>query len=973
MRNMNRPTDVLDEIRWTLAAIRRRRCEQLTRFVTLIDFVVLDSYHSLISRSIQALRDALVFGANANPISSLLRRDDFVLAFHKTMREQTSRLSAPSDVNRIHQRNQLVLSKQETKRFLRLAWEKKTDEILRQHDSQQADDSSRTSDMVWLESRLDGFFMNALKEKMSSEAERFTIDDILSVVDETMVNALLLPTFQPSKSILFLDTSEAKNEGTRRSSQAVVDAFQELQSVDALAPVALFHVSLVLVKNDNTKQCQIGFKPPLHQIQLLITELISSFISLFRDIPAIMSRQDLRAILSFAEDVRSFNISSSRDSQTDTQDGEYELKFSKTNFDRLDARIADDNLCSNLRLSMDELLKASFSGVGEFCSLYTEILEQQSVNDAFQPESVRCRFVANEYGLKEMENDVEELLQQVQRLESLSTSQMIEVLQLGMSELKQALLPSPKRCLSDLERLFPQLLRERCENFLTFIRGCCQKIERPPAKDLEKFALYLLYLKDVNDSIQEKEFDLTMLHDFFSLLSKLNLTIPPSVIEVFDLCEPEFEALKSQVNEAMSRRESDINDFSPYLTHSVTELTRGLESLKEQSSNSAINQGNSSAREAREQADSFEKQAASMSKQSATLVWIQNVFNEFAHSARPPLEEFVELKSVSSELKMKNDLWEAVCSAEEYLVVRSYDTLRAIDLLELRGILQRVETVVKRLEESGLNLPALQRLRTCKSTLTSLSPVIRDLRNENMEDRHWTKLEHKMNCSFERQMLVNQVDSTEGEEESDSSSQTVKHLDLPLCHLLEINAMQYASLIHQVSEEASAEAAISTSFATVLQTWESREIPTQLRKDRDGRDAICVGDCTELLCLLEESEVLLRVMEGSTYARVIQAKLARTLHDVTQAHEVIDLLVICQQKWDYLQRLVSVDFARSFSDQAKRLQQCDTVWRAMMEHLLKQPLCALFTTNNENRASLQSVLQGFELVSRCVDQHLEVS
>jgi hypothetical protein len=308
-----------------------------------------------------------------------------------------------------------------------------------------------------------------------------------------------------------------------------------------------------------------------------------------------------------------------------------------------------------------------------------------------------------------------------------------------------------------------------------------------------------------------------------------------------------------------------------------------------------------------------------------------------------------------------------VNDAEAYLDTKRGETLREIDLGQLRNILTKVDTVIKRVQQQALHIAAVKRLENSKLVLEGLSPVIRDLRNEHFEERHWMKLEHKLGCSFRCTIEPTSEVST-----GHSESRDVKFLDLPLRHLLEIEAVSHASEIHQVAEEATAEAAIEKSFQSVAQTWETREIPSFPKKDRDGRDVVCLGECTEILTLLEESEVLLRVMESSSFARVISVKLAKLLQDLARTKESMELLVVCQQKREHLQRLVSVDFARSFPEQSKQLQMHDANWKAIMDGIAKRPLCVPFGTNTEYRQLLQVILQGFEVASQYVEQHLGV-
>lgn len=295
----------------------------------------------------------------------------------------------------------------------------------------------------------------------------------------------------------------------------------------------------------------------------------------------------------------------------------------------------------------------------------------------------------------------------------------------------------------------------------------------------------------------------------------------------------------------------------------------------------------------------------------------------------------------------------------------------------MRQVVTELEATVDLAYNSSFCMAALTRLENAKDTIEGLMPVIRDLRNEHLHQDHWTKLEHKLQCSWTMSIPADLQDAGESCNVNEffsslHTTKTVANLDLPFHFLLDINAIDHASAIHQVSEEATAEAAITSSFESVLGTWECKEIPLMTRRDRDGRDSLGIGECSDILSLLEESEILLRVMDFSSYARIIQAKLARLLSDLAQTKESMDLLVVCQQKWELMQRLVSIDFLRAYPDASRMLQKHEAMWKALMESLTKRSVCLTFGISAENRQIVQTIVHAFEAIYKTLVEHLEV-
>lgn len=75
------------------------------------------------------------------------------------------------------------------------------------------------------------------------------------------------------------------------------------------------------------------------------------------------------------------------------------------------------------------------------------------------------------------------------------------------------------------------------------------------------------------DKILDKELDLSFLHDFFRVLDKLKFDVPLETVKVFELCGPEFRALKLHVQEAYARRDADIQNYASLLTENLAKVS----------------------------------------------------------------------------------------------------------------------------------------------------------------------------------------------------------------------------------------------------------------------------------------------------------------------------------------------------------------------------------------------------------------
>ncbi|KAH7492670.1 Dynein axonemal heavy chain 6 [Phytophthora ramorum] len=1009
--------DELEDIRWTMASIKRRKCRQLTKFVMLIDFLLLDTFARVVKQSLELLSSFLLRGANAGTVRSLTDRDDLTRAMHHTVSTARKHSLQPAgegnlDVSsQARQSQRTPLTKQQIKSFLHAAWEGKFRTLpSTTGDPAEQENSAAVAGLsvMAMENRLEALLLFVLSKHAGATAEAFTVDDLFSVAESTLPQLLVLPHFTTANMSIYtvsgtenlVSTATANMKGENEGLLPSLE--QEVLAISCLSRRPLFTLDVgtsIKAEKRGRRSYQVCFKPELDALVRTLQSIIIGFMEAFRDVPPLLSSPELRSVLNFADDIRALNlhpsfrgkglraatnttrrrvsIASEMDGTEDnTEGGEDCEEHFRCPADRLVERMEEDRNYLSVRDEIQDLTRSALNGAQDLASCYAKVLELRQQNESVNFDVKARQFRRNEYTLDQMKEDATNFTDQLAALETLKLCADVEFLHFDMRQLQADLVPSPARCLDVMRELLPKLARERCDQFLHYISLSSAKIEKPVVQDLDAFTTYLLNLRDVYDEILDKGLDLTFLREFFHVLDTLKFNAPVETAKVFELCDPEFQALKSHVQEAYTSRDTDLQHYGPLLAESLNKLERRTSWLQSTTSGQEVAAQSSTCQDARDSAAKLYHEATEMQQEASRLTRIQRVFEEASNDLRPPSTTFEGLNALAVELKLKSELWEAVCEADEHLEACSTDTIRSVDLDTMGVVASRVDRVVENIRQCSAQVVGafeLDRLEKLQATLHGLAPVIRDLRNPHLAERHWSKLEHKMQCS-----LVSIVVETAANSEvpatldSTDSTETLvsNRLDLQVQQLLDANAVAYGTTIRHVSEEASAEAAMAGSFLSVVRTWEAQEIPVESKKDRDGRDVFCIGDCIELTSLIEESQVLLRVMDLSTYSLVVQERLPKMLHDLEHTKESLELLQMCQRKWDYTQRLVSIDFARTFPEQAKQLQKYDGAWRSLTLGLYNRSLCLPFGVSPEHRQALKGILEGFEAAAKTLADHL---
>lgn len=420
-----RTQDALEDIRWTMAAIRRRKCVHLAKFVRLIDFILIDGMSEVIIRSVEMMNRLLISGANGVQISNLMNRHDYLMAFHRTF--QSCRAERSGTGNHFIKYNtstqdHLYLTRQQVKRFLRTAWHGKL-----QQNANLVDDKLMAT--VWVESKLEDFFFSALDQHLGPTTDRYTIDDLLSVVETVMAKTIVLPMVQAENCSIYTAEAKCDTEPPELSimSQAPFEnESHNILAIDCFAPIPLFNVSLDLIVNGS--KCAIRCRPELIDVAAVVGDAITGFGEVFENIPALSARHELRLILEFAGSIQSFEIIDPAERSDNDDDGESSDVTWASFHERLLERLNDSDCYSLIRVNIENVLTGALDQAEAFLERYADVLKLHTQNEQINFELLKVKFRNDEYSLADMAHDVTKFNEQVGPMHFYSNSHQCSLL-----------------------------------------------------------------------------------------------------------------------------------------------------------------------------------------------------------------------------------------------------------------------------------------------------------------------------------------------------------------------------------------------------------------------------------------------------------------------------------------------------------------------------------------------------------------
>ncbi|KAG9402530.1 hypothetical protein AC1031_007140 [Aphanomyces cochlioides] len=776
-RECKREKPTLETIKWSLAAVKRARCNELSWFIRRVDFMLLDCFHGAINRSATDLVHLLEMGAGKSS-SVLLSKDSYIRAYHRFDVYGNGALDCTQIARLLH--------------------------------------------YVY-----DG--------KLTGQALDDRVALFISVFDENGDGDVSLEEFSNGLDEV-LDVERMQQFDAAANS---IYESKRLAHVNLLAPVPLFEVNLIFGEKG------LHFEPTLKSIQDAIEMTLRGFFDANEQIERLILHSTIMPILNFADQYRTFQI----DKQTPGKclgDIPHESRVSLLLFERASQDQSYSSTCERIF----EIIKGSICGCQAYANCFEPLCLEHDLNNSLNFNDLAHMHMEGNYDLNAIKENIQKFKKQQTMLDDLAISQDIQLVRVKTVDLKAALLPSPVRCLSELERILPILAEKHIATLLNYIESVATRIQRPASRDLESFVQYILNLKEVNDELPSKDHQAAQITDYFALILESGFQIPDHTQAVYDIVEPELSTLKALVTTCMARRDMDIRENAHFLGQNIEHLEANIAYLQTESCAEQLFQSETQALNALEFTGNLKRLAAEYGKLSERYLFIRSLFNDFLPNVMPDLpnsqSHFDTLPKLSTDVNLKHKLWNTILEAEQSFSTWGDMSLKTLPLSEMHDLLSRLKDLHQVLSDIYPTSPVTARIEGLTLLLTKMTTIIENLCNEHVEERHWQKLENKLQVKFQYDM----------EQAASSDHRSLcRQTEISFKYLLSLNIQDKLNDIDEIVQEAVAEAAISKNLQETIKLWETKEISFSYWTDNESRDITVLGDTTECMNMLEESDV----------------------------------------------------------------------------------------------------------------------
>ncbi|XP_053509735.1 dynein axonemal heavy chain 10 isoform X2 [Ictalurus furcatus] len=350
--------------------------------------------------------------------------------------------------------------------------------------------------------------------------------------------------------------------------------------------------------------------------------------------------------------------------------------------------------------------------------------------------------------------------------------------------------------------------------------------------------------------------------------------------------------------------------------------------------------------------DNLEKGLMVMSAYEADLAKTEASRQELANAEKLfdlPITMYPELLSVQQEMRGLRQIYKVY---EEQKAAKAEWSQTLWVNLNIQLLQEGVEGFIKELRKLPKDVRALPvafflegHLKEFRESL----PLLLDLKNEALRDRHWNELMARTGTSFK----INPDTFT-------------------LENMFAMELHKHGSVIGEIVTSAVKELSIEKGVKEVVDTWENMKFTMQRYfKGMQERGSI-LGSVDEILQNLDDNAVNLQSMAGSRFVGPFLSTIQQWEKSLSLISEVIEVWMLVQRKWMYLESIfIGGDIRSQLPEEAKKFDTIDRMFKKIMSETVKDPgikRCCLVP----NRLSdLQNLSEGLECCQKSLNDYLD--
>ncbi|NWH62016.1 DYH10 protein, partial [Geococcyx californianus] len=222
----------------------------------------------------------------------------------------------------------------------------------------------------------------------------------------------------------------------------------------------------------------------------------------------------------------------------------------------------------------------------------------------------------------------------------------------------------------------------------------------------------------------------------------------------------------------------------------------------------------------------------------------------------------------------------------------------------------------RKLPKEVRRMPVAFHLETKLKAFQDSLPLLLDLKNEALRERHWRDLMERTGTSFE-----------------------MTRESFTLEHMFAMELDKHSDAVSEVVRTAVKELNIEKGVKEIAETWEHLKFPVQMYVKGTEKQSFILGSVAEIMEILNDNSVNLQSVLGSRFVGPFLSTVCYWEKTLSLIGEVIEIWLVVQRKWMYMESIfIGGDTRSQLSEEAKIFDRVDRMFKkAIMDETVEEP------------------------------------
>nr|CAD7441574.1 unnamed protein product [Timema bartmani] len=389
----------------------------------------------------------------------------------------------------------------------------------------------------------------------------------------------------------------------------------------------------------------------------------------------------------------------------------------------------------------------------------------------------------------------------------------------------------------------------------------------------ENYVEYLMFLENATIKVDQMELAMDYTKELYDIIEEFKVPCGAEDISNYTGFSVTLSSLRTYVEMKVSDKLKIISKFNDQINKDISSLIQEVGSIKDEATQPWLIDIESNLEEAKKMLDTYVTQLEDCQKRAAEYRAHQRAF-------KLEVTRFDMLDEVMSDVKLRQLLWESVGEWDK--IVEQWTAVEFSTLVpEDMGAITAKQ--VKNIHQFEKGLPPnliVPRFKENVEAMRDKLPVITNLRNPALKQRHWIKVENTLNHKFIPDEVI-----------------TLKLLE------------------------------------DVEEAWKTLEFV--VLPHRDMKDVYILGGVEEIQQTVDESNINMNTIASSRHVGPIKPRVDEWIKQLDLFSTTLDVWLSCQQSWLYLESIFSApDIQRQLPTEAKMFLIVDKSFKEIMRRAL---------------------------------------